>query len=166
MAGETLLSRAVGAFTGLVDEVVVAVSPAMQRGLELPNARSVLGGATRQESVYNLLRATDADIVLIHDAARPFLGRRVIEDVITAVKVHGAVSVVTTVADTLIEAKTGHVIDRQKLRAVQTPQGFAVNWFWRRMNTRCVRQTRRLTTRRSSGRLVIRSRSSKGAAGC
>ncbi len=125
VAGETLLNRAVRAFVGLTDEVVVAVSPTMQRGLEpFPNARLILGGPTRQESVYNLLGATDADLVLIHDAARPFLGRRVIEDVITAVSVQGAVSVVTTVADTLIEAKTGHVIDRQELRAVQTPQGF------------------------------------------
>lgn len=124
VAGETLLSRAVKAFAGLVDEVIVAVAPTMQEDSSFPNVRFVSGGATRQESVYKLLRATDADLVLIHDAARPFLSRRVTEDVITAVKMHDAVSVVTTVADTLIEAKTGHVIDRQKLRAVQTPQGF------------------------------------------
>ena len=71
-----------------------------------------------------LLRETDADIVLIHDAARPFLSRRVIADVIAAVETYDAASVVTTVADTLIEAESGRVIDRGTLRAVQTPQGF------------------------------------------
>ena len=124
VAGETLLSRAVKTFLGLVDEIVVATPPMMRGRLELPNAHTVLGGTTRQESVYNLLRASDAEIVLIHDAARPFLDRCIIEAVIAAVKVQGAVSVVTPVADTLIEAATGRAVDRQTLRAVQTPQGF------------------------------------------
>lgn len=125
VAEETLLSRSVRAFVGLVDEVVVAAPPTMRGGLEFsPEVHQVPGGATRQESVYNLLRATDADIVLIHDAARPFLARRVVETVIAAVKTHGAASAVAAVADTLIEATTGRVIDRQALRAVQTPQGF------------------------------------------
>ncbi len=125
VAGETLLSRAVRAFAGAVDEILVAVSPVMMGGLEPhPGVRFLLGGDTRQGSVYNLLRETDADIVLIHDAARPFLGRRVIDDVITAVETHNAASVVTMVADTLIEAETGRVIERSTLRAVQTPQGF------------------------------------------
>jgi 2-C-methyl-D-erythritol 4-phosphate cytidylyltransferase len=125
LAGETLLSRAVRAFAGCVDEILVAVSPTMLAGLEPPTGVClVLGGATRQASVYNLLRATDTEIVLVHDAARPFLGRRVIEDVIAAVKMHGAASVVTAVADTLIEAETGRAVERGTLRAVQTPQGF------------------------------------------
>ena len=129
VAGKTLLSRAVRAFSGLVDEIIVAVTPAMQpvvqrKLVELSGVRFVLGGPTRQESVHSLLRATDADIVLIHDAARPFLSREVVRAVVTAVKTYGAASTVAAVADTLIEAETGRVIDRQKLRAVQTPQGF------------------------------------------
>ena len=132
VAGETLLSRAVRAFLGLTDEVIVAVSPAMQLamqpvvqgGLELSAVRFVPGGLTRQESVYNLLGATNADLVLIHDAARPFLSREVIGAVVTAVKTYGAASTVSAVADTLIETQTGRIVDRQTLRAVQTPQGF------------------------------------------
>ena len=127
VAGETLLSRAVRAFSGLTKEIIVAVSPAMQEtwgGLEPSTVRFVPGGPTRQESVYNLLGATDADLVLIHDAARPFLSREVIGAVVTAVKTHGAASTVAAVADTLIETQTGRIVDRQTLRAVQTPQGF------------------------------------------
>ena len=84
LAGETLLNRAVRAFAGAVDETLVAVSASMT-GLEPPpDARFIVGAGTRQGSVYNLLRKADADIVLIHDAARPFLGRRVIDEVISS----------------------------------------------------------------------------------
>ncbi len=124
VSGESLLSRTVRAFAGHVDEIVVAVSPDMG-GLELPgNVRTVQGGSTRQASVYNLLQATAAHIVLVHDAARPFLSDRVIAAVIAAVRTQGAATVVTHVADTLIETESGTVVDRQRLRAVQTPQGF------------------------------------------
>lgn len=84
----------------------------------------VRGGETRQASVRNLLNAADADIVLIHDAARPFLDAQIIREVIREVGRTGAASVVRPVADTLIRAETGKGVDRQTLRAVQTPQGF------------------------------------------
>ena len=102
----------------------VAVSPTMLGVNALPGVRFVPGAQTRQGSVYNLLRATDAEFVLIHDAARPFLSRRVIADVIAATERCGAASTVTPVADTLIETESGRTVDRGELRAVQTPQGF------------------------------------------
>lgn len=124
LAGESLLQRAMRAFDGQVDEILVAVSSEMGE-LELPGVgRTVWGGETRQASVYNLVQATEADIVLIHDAARPFLSPSVIRAVVEAVRESGAASVVTHVADTLIETEGGRVVDRQRLRAVQTPQGF------------------------------------------
>lgn len=124
VAGETLLSRSVRAFAGLVDETLVAVPVSVGEGLELPGVRPVPGGDTRQRSVYNLLRATDAEVVLIHDAARPFLERGVVERVIASVQKYRAASVVTHVTDTLIETDSGRTVDRRTLRAVQTPQGF------------------------------------------
>ncbi len=130
VAGETLLRRSVRAFAGMVGETLVAVPEGFDRGagLALPeHVRLVPGGDTRQQSVYNLLRATDAEIVLIHDGARPFLAHEVIEHVIAMVQAHGAASVVTHVADTLIETDSGRTVDRQTLRAVQTPQGFRRN---------------------------------------
>lgn len=127
LAGSSLLSRAVAAFEGQVDEVWVGVAPALLARAEAElrgRARVVCGGATRQESVYNLLRATRADVVLVHDAARPFLGAEVVGRVVAATNAHGAASVVTAVADSLIDAASGRVVDRAPLRAVQTPQGF------------------------------------------
>lgn len=127
LAGKTLLVRAVEAFVPHVDEVIVAVSSAMLgRAKEMLGNRAhiIEGGATRQESVYRLLLATRAEIVLIHDAARPFLPARTIDAVIQEVRRSAAVTVVMPVADTLVRADTGAAVDRAALRAVQTPQGF------------------------------------------
>lgn len=127
VAGRTLLERAVATFLGQVDEVVVAVSASMlpeAAALLAGRARLIAGGATRQQSVMNLLMATNAELVLIHDAARPFLSSEVVKRVIGAVETYGAASVVTPVADTLIEVESGRALDRSLLRAVQTPQGF------------------------------------------
>ncbi len=127
LSGKSLLRRAADAFEAHVDEIWVGVSAPMQRRAEAElgdRVRFVQGGATRQESVYNLLLACDAETVLIHDAARPFVPASVIAEVKRAVAACGAASVVTEVADTLINALSGEGVDRQRLRSVQTPQGF------------------------------------------
>lgn len=126
LAEKTLLERAIENLSAAVDEVIVAVSAEMQPQLpELAKVRTVLGGATRQASVYNLLKATSAEYVIVHDAARPFLSADVLAAVVQKVQEVAAVSVVQQVADTLIVAATGEVVDRAKLRAVQTPQAFS-----------------------------------------
>ncbi|MDB5046008.1 MAG: 2-C-methyl-D-erythritol 4-phosphate cytidylyltransferase, partial [Deinococcus sp.] len=83
VGGLSLLARSVACLLPYVDEVLVAL-PA---GLSLPDGlevRAITGGNTRQASVLALLQATDADVVLIHDAARPFLPARVIRQVAAA----------------------------------------------------------------------------------
>lgn len=125
--GRTLLGRSAAALAPHVHEVLVAL-PA---GLDLPGdvpGRAVLGGDTRQASVLALLRATDADVVLIHDAARPFLPARVIRDLLAAVQEVGAATAALPVADTLVRADGagdwGTLTPREGLWAVQTPQAF------------------------------------------
>ncbi|MDQ1731284.1 MAG: 2-C-methyl-D-erythritol 4-phosphate cytidylyltransferase [Pseudonocardiales bacterium] len=94
-------------------------------------ARVVVGGATRQQSVLLGLDAVDDsfDAVLIHDAARPLIPAAVISNVVEALT-RGAVAAipVLAVADTIKRVTAaGRVIetlDREQLRAVQTPQGF------------------------------------------
>lgn len=127
LGGRTLLERAVLAFLGHVDETVVAVASGERARAEHllgKGARVIVGGAARQASVHSLLRATEADLVLVHDAARPFLNPQLIQDVLAAVRRSGAASVAAPVADTLVEAATGRTVERGALRAVQTPQGF------------------------------------------
>lgn len=127
VAGRSLLARSVAALAPHADEVLVAL-PA---GTALPpgvNARTIPGGDTRQGSVYRLLRATTADTVLIHDAARPFLPDRVVLELLNTVTDTGAATAALPVADTLVSAgqdgSWGHLVPREGLWAVQTPQAF------------------------------------------
>jgi 2-C-methyl-D-erythritol 4-phosphate cytidylyltransferase len=124
--GKTLLERSIAAFVGIADEIIVAL-PEAHLQMPLENARAVAGGTTRQESVLNLLHAATGDVVLIHDAARPFLPKAVVERVLAGVSECGAATAALPVADTLVleqSGRWGSLTDRSQMRAVQTPQGF------------------------------------------
>ena len=90
-----------------------------------------LGGATRQDSVRAGLEALlpmKPDLVLIHDAARPFVSPDTITSVIDALTTHPGAIAAVPLADTLKRAGTGGIIsgtvDRKGLWRAQTPQGF------------------------------------------
>jgi 2-C-methyl-D-erythritol 4-phosphate cytidylyltransferase len=90
-----------------------------------------LGGQEREDSVLNGLRVVPPGIkiVLVHDAARPFVSAEIIQRVLSEVKRSGSAIPVVLVKDTLkIVAgnKVLKTLDRSTLRAVQTPQGFRV----------------------------------------
>lgn len=97
----------------------------------------VSGGSTRQESVYKGLTVLAEKVpdniafVLVHDGARPWVSSQVITDVLKAAEQHGAAVPVIPVVDTQKEIdKEGKIIrhlDRQRIAAVQTPQGFLFN---------------------------------------
>lgn len=93
-------------------------------------AKIVPGGPRRQDSVRNGLEMTDprCPIVLVHDAARPFVTPGVIRRVVAAARRHGAAVPVVPVTDTVkVVDGRGRVLEtpaRERLRAVQTPQGF------------------------------------------
>jgi 2-C-methyl-D-erythritol 4-phosphate cytidylyltransferase len=89
----------------------------------------VAGGATRQESVWCALQAApdDVEVVLVHDAVRPFIDRRLIDAVIAAAAAHGASICALPIAETVKRVRDEVVettLDRTLLWAVQTPQGF------------------------------------------
>lgn len=90
----------------------------------LPNPAP--SGKTRKESVYNGLESfsnlKDEDIILIHDAARPFITRDEIETLVKAVHNSAAATLAVPVSDTLRRGSDN--IDRTEIRAIQTPQGF------------------------------------------
>ncbi|HEX4410663.1 MAG TPA: bifunctional 2-C-methyl-D-erythritol 4-phosphate cytidylyltransferase/2-C-methyl-D-erythritol 2,4-cyclodiphosphate synthase [Xanthobacteraceae bacterium] len=95
-------------------------------------APPVGGGATRQASVHAGLEALAAhapDIVLIHDAARPFFTNALIDRAINAGRDSGAAIPGIAVPDTVKEIDTSATVtatlDRGRLRLVQTPQAFA-----------------------------------------
>ncbi|RDH10875.1 2-C-methyl-D-erythritol 4-phosphate cytidylyltransferase [Tsukamurella pulmonis] len=130
----SLLERAVdGLFaSGVVDEVVVMVPSDMVDGARalVPRARVVVGGAERTDSVRaGLAAAGDAELVLVHDAARPMTPPAMIVRVVDALRAGAsAVIPVLPVADTVkrvdADGAVLATVDRADLRAVQTPQGF------------------------------------------
>lgn len=111
-----------------IDEIVICANKSIMDELsKMFNHKIVEGGASRQESVYNGLKATDCDFVLIHDGARPIITPELINRTIDMVKEKNAVSVMTKTIDTIKEVEDGKIIktiDRSKLYNTQTPQGF------------------------------------------
>lgn len=113
-----------------IDAVLVVIGEGQE---ELLNAALgpvpfAIGGATRRESVRNGLERLDkAERVLIHDAARPFLPARVIDDLLVGLDSHAGAIPALPVADTLArgDAALGEVVPRDALYRVQTPQAFA-----------------------------------------
>ena len=87
----------------------------------------VSGGAERSESVYRGLQETHADMVLVHDAVRPFISEELLERVVAATREHGAALPALPVVETIKEVADDRVVgtpDRERLRQAQTPQGF------------------------------------------
>ncbi|MDT3686727.1 MAG: bifunctional 2-C-methyl-D-erythritol 4-phosphate cytidylyltransferase/2-C-methyl-D-erythritol 2,4-cyclodiphosphate synthase [Pseudorhodoplanes sp.] len=98
-------------------------------GFQLPKA--VFGGATRQASVLAGLSALEAntpDLVLVHDAARPFATPALIDRAIAAGRASGAAVPALPINDTVKEVDAAgrimRTINRATLRTVQTPQAF------------------------------------------
>lgn len=118
-------------------DAIAAVVPAEEIG----NARRFLGGlaklraivaggARRQDSVRAGLDQAPADfdgVVLVHDAARPFVEPALIDAVTAAALEHGAALPVLPVVDTIKRVRDGFVtetVERNELFGAQTPQGF------------------------------------------
>jgi len=93
-------------------------------------ARVVAGGKDRQESVWNGLNAFSGPprLVLVHDAVRPLVRRRVIDAVIRQARRYGAAVVGVKIKETIKqEGEKGfftRTVDRSSLWSIQTPQGF------------------------------------------
>ena len=89
------------------------------------------GGATRQQSVYNGLKLSGCDYVIIHDGARPMITDEIIKNAVETVKNKNALTVMTKTIDTIKEVdengKIIRTIDRTRLYNTQTPQAFEYN---------------------------------------
>ncbi len=88
----------------------------------LPNYKIVLGGQTRQESVRNGVSQAKFQDVLVHDSARVFISRNVIDNVYRGLFKSNAVVPCVKVKDTL-KTLNGKTVDRDNLLIAQTPQG-------------------------------------------
>lgn len=120
----TVLQRTVNAFLSVpeVDKIIV-----VGKKVDIDKVIFVDGGNTRHESVRNGLKEVTAKYVLIHDAARPFVEKNLIDKVMQATIKYGGAVPAIKVPDSIRTVKNGAVsgsIDREKAVLVQTPQGF------------------------------------------
>lgn len=90
--------------------------------------KTVIGGKTRQESVYNSINSTDSNIVIIHDAARPMIKQEYIDKCIDEMDNFKGVTIGVQSKDTIKIASSDGIIEQTTNRAntwvIQTPQCF------------------------------------------
>ena len=139
LGGSPMVRESLRVFTGHpeVDLVVPVIHPddtsrfaVAAEGLSL--AKPVSGAATRQGSVragLESLASDKPDIVLVHDAARPFTSQALVSRAIAAAAKHGAAVPGLPVTDTVKliddDSLVASTLDRSHLRTVQTPQAFS-----------------------------------------
>ncbi|MBQ3111873.1 MAG: 2-C-methyl-D-erythritol 2,4-cyclodiphosphate synthase [Firmicutes bacterium] len=135
LAGKPVLAHTLKTACVFADEVVIAARPGEEEEVAaiaaaFPRVRHIVsGGATRSDSVRNALAAisADADMVAIHDAARPLLHESDFAAVLAAAEAHGAAILAAPVIDTIKlndGGLVGDTVDRSRLAAAQTPQVF------------------------------------------
>ena len=143
VAGKPVIAHTWGRFdeSKSIGEVVVVVRAGMEKKF-LAVAKKfqfrkkfkiVVGGAERQDSVWNGLQAVPSgtEIVLIHDAARPCVNSELIAATVKRAEETGAAVAAHPITDTIKESPDGRLVqrtlDRSKLWAMETPQTFRLD---------------------------------------
>ena len=122
----------------LVDQIIISANPSyfsllkeLKKKYELTKIIKIVeGGKERQDSVYNGIKSVVAekdDLIIVHDAARPFLSQKVLTGAINLAGEKGSALVCVKARDTLINggSQVHSYIDRDNVYYVQTPQIFS-----------------------------------------
>jgi len=136
--GKSILSYSINAFdkNKYIDNIIIVIKQddkqASEKIINQENATKkidiVIGGNSRQESVYNAIRNTEADIVIIHDGARPAIKQEYINSAIEEMHNFKGVTIGVKSKDTIkITDDNGIVLNttkRSNTWIIQTPQCF------------------------------------------
>ena len=122
--------------SGLFDEIILVIPNSNQEKIQQEVRRKygsqvnlVVGGLNRQDSVKNAIQNSNPkiDLVVIHDAARPFVTKTLIEECISACEISDGAIIAIQPNDTIKFSKDNIVektIDRSNIWMAQTPQAF------------------------------------------
>lgn len=141
LLGRPMICHTLDRFSDIADiKKVIAVLPddfvssfkseILTRNRYPENWTATAGGEKRQDSVRNGLKLVpdDFDVVLVHDACRPFITKRLIEESIEVAYEEGAAIIAAPIKETLKRISNGNningTVDRQNLWGAQTPQAF------------------------------------------
>ena len=141
IAGKMVIEHTIGVFQKhkKINEIFVVVNSdfidlteSMVTKNQFFKVKKILnGGAQRSDSSLAAINALDEEVNLIfHDAVRPLVNTRIIDDCIDALKNYNAIDVAMPATDTIIEVRNGfisNIPDRSKLRRGQTPQAFKLS---------------------------------------
>ncbi len=147
VGGRPIIIRSIDEFlkSGSVDQIFVAVGDSfvgytkklIAEYIGENNIFVIPGGSNRNETLLNVLEeikkigTNDDDIILTHDAVRPFINKNIIDVNIEAVRVYGACNTVVPAVDTILQSDEGKFINNVPARSTifhgQTPQSFKVN---------------------------------------
>ena len=146
LAGRPIIIRSIDAFveSNSMDKIFVAVSAdyydyvseLAKKYIGNADITVVIGGKNRNETLLNVLREIEKsginedDVILTHDAVRPFIDKRIIDDNIDAAMKYGACNTVVPAVDTILRSSDGRFIEsvpaRNEIFHAQTPQSFLV----------------------------------------
>lgn len=119
-----------------IDNIIIAIKEnekeiiddIISEGEYRSDIQVVIGGSARSESVYNSLKATDSEIVIIHDGARPLIKSEYIDKCVESMEEHVGVTMGVKSKDTIkITDEFGNVLtstNRDHTWNIQTPQCF------------------------------------------
>lgn len=127
LGDKMIFEYSLSTFLSLGCEIIVVLSKEDEAIIinKLPkNVKYTYGGKTRQESVYNGLKMCTNEYVLIHDAARPFISKEIINNIINSYKLDEAILTYNNVKDTIKQISNNKLITikRNELIAATTPQ--------------------------------------------
>lgn len=136
--GKTVMSYTLKAFEqnlyiddliiGAKEEEISTIETILQKEKITKPVHIVLGGKSRQETVYHCIQKTDANIVMIHDGARPAIQQRYINQCIESMKEFKGVAVGVPSKDTIKVTDENNVVvqstNRNHTWIIQTPQCF------------------------------------------
>lgn len=135
-----------------IDEIIVAVpenwisytQDIVDKYCKNDNIHIIQGGTTRNGTIMNICTyiaknsKEEDNIVVTHDAVRPFITQRIIKDNVELCKKYDAIDTVVPATDTIVEAKDGQTISnipvRSQMYQGQTPQSFKVEEFMEQYN--------------------------------
>ncbi|NPB06839.1 MAG: 2-C-methyl-D-erythritol 4-phosphate cytidylyltransferase [Aquificae bacterium] len=127
LCGKPMFMHALEKALGLFDELILVLPPdAVESTPVPPGVKKVAGGKERQDSVYEALKVVNAELVVLHDAARPLTPRELFLRV-TQLGPYDGLIAAARARDTIKEVENGRVVrtlDRSRVWHAQTPQAF------------------------------------------
>lgn len=131
IGGVPCLKKTVSAFknSGITEKIIVAAKSEEYSAVAAllgGDAEITEGGATRTESVKNALKQVSGGVVLIHDAARPFVTERIIKDCALSAEKSGSGVAAIPARDTIVRQsdEDAEYLGKDGLYLIQTPQAF------------------------------------------